>query len=135
MAACPIEPTHRAPVTASVVATRPARLGGGGEVTLVEPLNLRHGNAELWSRVDQLAMPVRRPDDDPETASVRRAPSEDLDESISQFVRQIDDTSRMIATPPGRATGLFRYMLKKYPRLKQCTRIGFMIEFTLYGPR
>ncbi len=46
-------------------------------------------------------MPVRRPDDDPETSSVRRAPSEDLDESISQFVRQIDDTSMMIATPAG----------------------------------
>ena len=24
-------------------------------------------------------------------------------------------------------------MLKKYPRLRHITRIGFMIEFTLYG--
>jgi hypothetical protein len=39
----------------------------------------------------------------------------------------------MITTPPSRTSGFPRYMLKKYPRPVQVTRIGFMIEFTLYG--
>jgi hypothetical protein len=37
----------------------------------------------------------------------------------------------MIIAPPGRTTGLFRYRLNRYPSPRQCTRIGFMIEFTL----
>ncbi len=40
----------------------------------------------------------------------------------------------MISTPPRRTSGTPRYMLKKYPSPMQKTRIGFMIELTLYGP-
>ena len=36
---------------------------------------------------------------------------------------------------PRCTSGLFRYMLNRYPSPRQCTRIGFRIEFTLYGPR